>query len=82
MFGWNIFVTNFTVGALFGYSSVNCNVSLNVPPSQGVSSGPNITACQSMMFDSVGAPEIPVGGSDCRRLKSRTRRFRAGVDIF
>ena len=82
MFGWNIFVANFTVGALFGYSSVNCSVSLNVPPSHGVSSGPNMTACQSMIFDSVGAPEIPVGGSDCSRLKSRTRRLRAGVDMM
>ena len=82
MFGWNIFVANFTVGALFGYSSVNCSVSLNVPPSHGVSSGPNMTACQSMIFDSVGAPEIPVGGSDCSRLKSRTRRLRAGEDMM
>mmetsp|Transcript_11210 Transcript_11210/g.41552 ORF Transcript_11210/g.41552 Transcript_11210/m.41552 type:complete len:143 (+) Transcript_11210:703-1131(+) len=34
-----------------------------------------------MMFASVGVPEIPAGGSFCRRLKSRIRRFRAGVLI-
>ena len=39
MFGWNIFVTNLTVGALFGYSSMNSRVSLKVPSSQAVSSG-------------------------------------------
>lgn len=30
-FGWNIFDTNRTVGGLFGYSSVNSTMSLNVP---------------------------------------------------
>lgn len=30
-FGWNILDTNLTVGGLFGYSSVNSMVSLNVP---------------------------------------------------
>lgn len=30
-FGWNILETNLTVGGLFGYSSVNSMVSLNVP---------------------------------------------------
>ena len=39
LFGWNIFVRNFTVGALFGYSSVNSTLSLNVPSSHAVSSG-------------------------------------------
>ena len=29
--GWNIFEINLTVGALFGYSSVNSMVSLKVP---------------------------------------------------
>lgn len=37
--GWNIFDTNLTVGALFGYSSVNSIVNLNVPSSNGVSCG-------------------------------------------
>ena len=39
LFGWNILVRNFTVGALFGYSSVNSTLSLNVPSSHAVSSG-------------------------------------------
>lgn len=39
LFGWNILVKNFTVGALFGYSSVNSTLSLNVPSSHAVSSG-------------------------------------------
>jgi len=38
-FGWNILETNLTVGGLFGYSSVNDIVSLNVPSSKGVSCG-------------------------------------------
>ena len=37
--GWNIFDTNLTVGGLFGYSSVNSIVNLNVPSSNGVSCG-------------------------------------------
>jgi hypothetical protein len=39
LFGWNIFVTNTTLGGLLGYSSVNLRFSLKVPPSQGVASG-------------------------------------------
>lgn len=62
-FGWNIFDTNRTVGGLFGYSSVNSMVNLNVPSSKGVSWGPNITAFQIIMLLSVGAPDTPVGGS-------------------
>jgi len=42
---------------------------------------PNMTAFQSMMLLSCGAPLIPAGGSCCRRLKSRISRFLAGVDI-
>lgn len=30
-FGWNIFETNFTIGGLLGYSSVNSIVNRNVP---------------------------------------------------
>lgn len=37
--GWNILLTNRTVGGLFGYSSVNSIVSLKVPSSKGVSCG-------------------------------------------
>jgi hypothetical protein len=40
-----------------------------------------MTAFQSMMLLSCGAPLIPAGGSFCRRLKSRMRRFLDGVDI-
>lgn len=39
LFGWNILVRNLTVGALFGYSSVNSTLSLNVPSSHALSSG-------------------------------------------
>ena len=42
---------------------------------------PNMTAFQSMMLLSCGAPLMPAGGSCCSRLKSRIRRFLAGVDI-
>lgn len=65
--GWNILDTNRTVGGLFGYSSVNSIVSLNVPSSNGVSWGPNITAFQIMILLSVGAPDTPVGGSSCKK---------------
>lgn len=64
-FGWNILETKRTVGGLFGYSSVNSIVSLNVPSSKGVSCGPKITAFHIMMLLSVGAPDTPVGGSSC-----------------
>ncbi|EMS46191.1 hypothetical protein TRIUR3_21672 [Triticum urartu] len=40
-----------------------------------------MTAFQSMMLLSCGAPLIPAGGSCCSRLKSRIRRFLDGVDI-
>ena len=40
-----------------------------------------MTAFQSMMLLSCGAPLMPAGGSCCSRLKSRIRRFLAGVDI-
>jgi len=52
-----------------------------VPPSQGVSSGPNITAFHNMILLSQGAPLIPEGGSFCNLLKSRISLLRAGVDI-
>jgi hypothetical protein len=42
--------------------------------------GPNITAFQSMMLSGHGAPEIPSGGSEDNRLKSRIRRRRQEVD--
>lgn len=70
-FGWNMWLTNLTVGGLFGYSSVNSIVSLKVPSSKGVSCGPKITAFQIMMLLSVGAPLTPVGGSSCS-LKQRS----------
>jgi hypothetical protein len=41
-----------------------------------------MTAFQSMMLLSVGAPLTPTGGSSCSLLKSRMRRRLAGVDIF
>ena len=59
---------NRTWGALLGNSSLNSIVSLNVPPSHGVSSGlsldyPNITACHNIMLSELGAAEIPIVGS-------------------
>ena len=38
---------------------VNSIVNLKVPSSNGVSAGPNITAFQSNILLSVGAPETP-----------------------
>ncbi|CAA7409964.1 unnamed protein product [Spirodela intermedia] len=43
---------------------------------------PNITAFQSKMLLSWGAPLIPAGGSCCNRLKSLISLFLAGVDIL
>jgi len=80
-FGWNIFDWNRTEGGLFGYSSVNSIVSLNVPSSNGVSWGPKMIAFQTMILLSVGAPETPDGGSSCNLLKSRIKRRRDGVDM-
>lgn len=42
---------------------------------------PNITAFQSIMLLSCGAPLTPAGGSCCNLLKSLMSLFRAGVDI-
>ena len=42
---------------------------------------PKITAFQSMMLLSWGAPLIPAGGSCCSLLKSLISLFLAGVDI-
>jgi hypothetical protein len=79
--GWYTLLTKRTFGGLLGYSSPNSKISEKVPPSQGVSSGPKITACQTMMLLSSGAALIPGAGSFVTRLKSRTRRWRAEVDI-
>lgn len=43
---------------------------------------PNITAFQSIILLSYGAPLIPAGGSCCNLLKSLINLFLAGVDIF
>ncbi len=43
----------------------------HLPPSQTVSSGPKITAFQSLMLSGLGEPLTPCGGSCCRRRKSR-----------
>ena len=74
-------LTKRTLGGLFGYSSPNSKIREKVPPSQGVSSGPKITACHTMMLDSSGAALMPEGGSLVIFLKSRTRRWRAEVDM-
>lgn len=42
--------------------------------------GPNMTAFHSMILSAQGAPEMPLGGSDERCLKSRIRRRRHEVD--
>ena len=42
--------------------------------------GPKMTAFHIMMLSASGLPEMPIGGSDARRLKSRIRRRLAGVD--
>ena len=38
-----------------------------------------MTAFQIMMFSGFGLPDMPMGGSDARRLKSRIRRRLAAV---
>jgi hypothetical protein len=53
-----------------------------VPSAKGVSSGPKMTAFQTMMLFSPGAPLTPAGGSSWRRLKSRISRLLAAVDIL
>lgn len=60
---------------------MNSIVSLNVPSSNGVPSGPKMTAFQTIMLFSDGAPLTPAGGSSCNLLKSLMRRRRAGVDM-
>ena len=42
--------------------------------------GPKITAFHTSRLSAQGAPEIPPGGSEDRRLKSRIRRRLDGVD--
>lgn len=42
---------------------------------------PKMTACQSMMLLSIGAPETPEGGSFCNLRKSRINLLLAAVDI-
>jgi hypothetical protein len=49
------------------------------PPSQGVSSGPKITAFHSMMLSGLGEPFTPCGGSCWSRLKSRIKRWDRGA---
>lgn len=71
LFGWNILDKNFTTGGLLGYSSLNVMVSLKVPPSHGESSGPNMTAFQSMRLLGSGAAFTPCGGSFWSFLRSR-----------
>lgn len=44
------------------------------------SPGPNMTAFHTMMLSAQGAPEMPAGGSELRRLKSRMSRRRHAVD--
>ena len=68
------------VGALFGYDSSKERTRRKVPSSNGVSAGPKMTAFHSSRLSGHGAPLTPAGGSADRRLKSRTRRLRAGVD--
>lgn len=63
--------------------NVNCiTMSLKVPSSKGVSWGPNITAFQTMILFSPGAPLTPSGGSSWSLLKSRIKRLLAAVDIL
>jgi len=79
--GWNILLRNLTVGGLFGYDSSNVNSSLNVPSSNGVSAGPNMTAFHSIRLSLHGAPDMPCGGSAESFLKSRINLRLQGVDM-
>jgi hypothetical protein len=42
--------------------------------------GPNITAFHTIILSGLGLPDIPIGGSDARRLKSRISLRFAVVD--
>lgn len=44
------------------------------------SRGPKMTAFHTMILSGLGLPEIPMGASEVRRLKSRIRRRLAAVD--
>ncbi len=48
--GWNIALTNDTVGGVSGYVSSNLSRSENAAPSQGVSKGPNIVTSKGTYF--------------------------------
>ena len=78
--GWNILLKNLTVGGLFGYDSSKVSKSLKVPSSNGVSDGPKITAFHTSRLSAQGAPDMPPGGSEDNRLKSRINLRLAGVD--
>ncbi len=56
---------NITLGAVLGYSSVNSILSLKMPPSQIVFSGPKITAFQRKTLSGLGQALMPSGGSFC-----------------
>ena len=81
-FGWNIFETNFTIGGFVGYSSENTIISLNAPPSNGVSGGPKITAFQIIMLFSSGAAVTPISDSSCNLFKSLSRRWQPAPAIL
>lgn len=55
---------------------------VNHPMYTKVRAHPNMTAFQSMILLSCGAPLIPAGGSCCNLLKSLISLFLAGVDIL
>lgn len=71
-FGWKIFETKRTVGACWGYRSVNARVSLNIPSSQMVPSGPKIIAFHFIILFGSGEAFTPMGGSALIARKSRT----------
>lgn len=66
LFGWNILVRNLTVGALFGYSSVNSTLSLKVPSSHAVSSGLWMRAGRGERGGQACGPPTPGRGLACR----------------
>ena len=77
--GWNIWLMNFTPGGLLGYCSSKCMTNLNVPSSNGVSTGPIMTAFLHFVslatYNVAEPPDIPGHNIVCNwRCRDTSRR--------
>lgn len=59
MFGWKHGVTNFTIGAAYGYELVNSKCNLYFWPAYAVSSGPLIVPIQRKILSPSGNADMP-----------------------